>query len=72
NIKVGKLLHRFGIDSLVSLEIQYWISKELKADVSSFDIMQASGLAELAGVVVEKSVLRKWFGLEEDVYVTWQ
>lgn len=59
DIEVRKPLHSFGIDSLVSLEIRYWISKELKAEVSIFDIMQASGLAELAGVVVEKSELRK-------------
>lgn len=45
DIEVRKPLHSFGIDSIVSLKIRYWISKEIKAEVGIFDILQASGLA---------------------------
>ncbi|QKX53295.1 uncharacterized protein TRUGW13939_00373 [Talaromyces rugulosus] len=51
-------LHSFGIDSLVALEIRYWVSKELKTELSIFDIMQAGGLAGLAGVIAQKSEAR--------------
>lgn len=51
-------LHSFGIDSLVALEIRYWVSKELKTELSIFDIMQAGGLADLAGVIAQKSEAR--------------
>jgi hypothetical protein len=47
----------FGIDSLIALELRRWIGKELRAEMSIFDIMQGASVEELAAKVVERSEL---------------
>ncbi|KAL4982660.1 KR domain-containing protein [Aspergillus falconensis] len=41
-----------GVDSLVAVELRYWISRAFATDVSALDIMSALSLEHLAGVVV--------------------
>lgn len=48
-------IHAFGIDSLIALELRYWIARELRVETSIFDIMQAESLEELAGTVAARS-----------------
>ncbi|TVY71472.1 Compactin diketide synthase mokB [Lachnellula suecica] len=47
----------YGVDSLVAVEIRNWFSKEMKADVPVFQILQANSLAALALDVAEESTL---------------
>ncbi|KAK3687943.1 putative polyketide synthase [Podospora appendiculata] len=48
-------IHSFGVDSLVAVEIRNWLSKELRADVAIFDILEASSVAALGASAVGKS-----------------
>ncbi|KAK4506626.1 hypothetical protein PRZ48_000358 [Zasmidium cellare] len=54
-IETRRPLQAFAIDSLVSLELRYWISRELKAEVSVLEIMGAGGLEELGGMVARRA-----------------
>lgn len=47
----------FGVDSLVALELRQWVGRELRAEMSVFDIMQGASVEELAGKVVGRSAL---------------
>jgi KR domain/Phosphopantetheine attachment site len=48
-------IHALGIDSLIALELRYWMARELKVETSIFDIMNAKSLEELAGTVAARS-----------------
>lgn len=48
NIDKQKPVHSFGVDSLVAVEIRYWLIKEMKADVSIFTIMSDDSLDVLS------------------------
>lgn len=43
------------MDSLKAVEVRNWIMRELKADISVFDLLSPTPLAKLAGFVVAKS-----------------
>ncbi|KAJ5715842.1 uncharacterized protein N7483_013023 [Penicillium malachiteum] len=47
----------YGVDSLVAVEIRAWVFKEVKSDVSVFDILSNKPLALLAGAIAAKSTL---------------
>lgn len=47
----------YGVDSLVAVEIRAWVFKEVKSDVSVFDILSNKPLASLAGTIAAKSTL---------------
>ena len=49
----------FGLDSLVAVELRFWMAKDMRAEISIFDIMQADSLEELAGVLAARTELRK-------------
>ncbi|KAL7935483.1 fatty acid synthase S-acetyltransferase [Trichoderma chlorosporum] len=53
----GKPLTALGVDSLVSVEIRTFILKQLQADLSVFDLMEARSLKELSNIVVSRSRL---------------
>lgn len=57
NLDAGKPLHAYGVDSLVAVELRSWIAKELKAEVSVFDMTNASSISQVATKVSEKSKL---------------
>ena len=46
-----------GIDSLISLELRQWVSKELRAETSILDIMQSASVVDLAAKIVLRSEL---------------
>ncbi|MDI1491483.1 MAG: hypothetical protein OHK93_002692 [Ramalina farinacea] len=50
----GKPLHRYGVDSLVGMEIANWIFQETKVKVSMFDILASISIAEFAKRLAEK------------------
>ncbi|KAF2491841.1 putative polyketide synthase [Lophium mytilinum] len=48
NIDVEKPLHSYGVDSLMAVETRTWIMREVKADVSLFDVLSGASIAALA------------------------
>ncbi|KAI3541422.1 PKSN polyketide synthase for alternapyrone biosynthesis protein [Colletotrichum filicis] len=50
-------LYSFGVDSLKAVEVRNWIFKELRCDVSVFDILSPSPLAKLGPRIVARSAL---------------
>ena len=59
DIDTRRPVSSMGIDSLVALEVRYWVSKELQAEISAFDVLNAEGLERLAAMVIERSKIRK-------------
>ena len=47
--------HAYGLDSLVAVELRYWFMKEIKAEVSVFEILNNNSLAALALLAAAKS-----------------
>ncbi|KAK0707101.1 hypothetical protein B0T26DRAFT_790998 [Lasiosphaeria miniovina] len=45
----------YGIDSLVAVEIRAWVFKELRSEVSVFEILSNASLASLAAIVAARS-----------------
>ncbi|KAI3395544.1 hypothetical protein diail_1206 [Diaporthe ilicicola] len=57
NLDAARPLHAYGVDSLVAVELRSWIAKELKAEVSVFDMTNASSISQVATTTAEKSKL---------------
>lgn len=57
DIDVERPLYSFGVDSLKAVEVRNWIFRELRCDVSVFDILSPSPLAELAVRIAVHSAL---------------
>ncbi|KAL9125409.1 MAG: hypothetical protein Q9217_005385 [Psora testacea] len=55
DIDVNKPMHRFGIDSLVAVEIRHWFGQEMKAEVTVVDILESRSVAALSSLVAGKS-----------------
>ncbi len=45
----------YGVDSLVAVEVRTWVFKEIKADISVFDVLSNVPLASLARTIVGRS-----------------
>ncbi|KAB2571293.1 Highly reducing polyketide synthase curS1 [Lasiodiplodia theobromae] len=56
-VNPGRPLYRYGVDSLVALEVRNWISRELKANMALLEILAAVPIESLAGKIAEKSKL---------------
>jgi len=50
-------LHQYDIDSLKAVDLKSWIGKLLKADVSTFDVLNADSISALASKIVQVSEL---------------
>lgn len=50
-------MSKYGVDSLVAVELRNWLVSRARADISLFDILQSSSLEVLAGRVAAKSRL---------------
>ena len=50
-------LHSYGVDSLVAVEIRNWIMKEMKSDITVFDIMASVPITTFAQNITVKSKL---------------
>ncbi|KAI3397078.1 hypothetical protein diail_11220 [Diaporthe ilicicola] len=53
----GRPMYRYGVDSLVALEVRNWITRELKANVALLEILAAVPMAAFAVRIAEKSKL---------------
>ena len=51
DIDPGQPIHALGVDSLVALEVRYWLMKEMRAHIAFFDIMGSPSLRALASIV---------------------
>jgi acyl carrier protein len=57
NLDPARPLHAYGVDSLVAVELRSWLAKELKAEVSVFDMTNASSIAQVASIAAARSNL---------------
>ena len=55
DIDTQKPVYSYGVDSLVAIEIRNWIFKELKSQVSVFDILKKVPISQLALKIAGKS-----------------
>ena len=54
-IDTQKPLHAYGIDSLAAVELRTWLRRDVGAEVSVFEILGNSSVAEMARMVTRKS-----------------
>ncbi|CAI7653198.1 unnamed protein product [Penicillium pancosmium] len=54
SIQAGESLARYGVDSLVAVELRNWLGIQLAIEVSIFDIIQSVSVKELASSLVAK------------------
>ncbi|KAJ5287311.1 polyketide synthase [Penicillium angulare] len=57
DVEPSKPLSKYGVDSLMSVDLRNWIGKEFGATVAVFDIMGEEPLASIADLVVAKTIL---------------
>ncbi|EXJ93245.1 hypothetical protein A1O3_01802 [Capronia epimyces CBS 606.96] len=57
DIDGDKPLYALGVDSLKAIEVRNWVFKELKCDVSVFEVLSPVPLAQLAVKLAKKSAL---------------
>ena len=55
DVDTSKPIYAAGVDSLVALEIRYWLMKEVKANISVLEVMSSSSLHDFAAFVETKS-----------------
>ncbi|MCJ1392471.1 hypothetical protein MMC18_005338 [Xylographa bjoerkii] len=55
DLDVAKPANSYGVDSLVAVELRNWVFREVKADVSVFDILSSIPLAVLSAKIAAKS-----------------
>ncbi|MCJ1403373.1 hypothetical protein MMC11_006596 [Xylographa trunciseda] len=60
DIDTHKAVYSYGVDSLVAIEIRNWIFKELKSQVSVFDILSKVPISQLALKIAGKSAYVPW------------
>lgn len=48
-------MYRYGVDSLVALEVRNWITKEMKSSVALLEVLAAVPMKVFAGTIAEKS-----------------
>ncbi|PKX89224.1 type I polyketide synthase [Aspergillus novofumigatus IBT 16806] len=53
----GRPMYRYGVDSLVALEVRNWITRELQANMALLEILAAEPMSAFAGKIAEKSRL---------------
>lgn len=63
-IDPARVLHSYGVDSLVSVDIVSWATKEVKSKVAVFDVMAGIPITALGEKIASKSALVKSPGSE--------
>ncbi|KAF2096874.1 reducing polyketide synthase [Rhizodiscina lignyota] len=53
----GRPLYRYGVDSLVALEVRNWITREMKANMALLEILAAVPIESFAAKIADKSKL---------------
>lgn len=51
----GRPMYRYGVDSLVALEVRNWISKEMKSSVALLEVLAAVPMTVFAATIADKS-----------------
>lgn len=64
DIDVNRPPHAFSVDSLVAVELLFWFSTEIHADVPVVQILGSSTIAQLGRVAAEKSQYLQGKGLK--------
>ena len=54
NIDAGRPPHRFGVDSLVAVELRNWFMSEFAVDMKVFDILGNRSVAEFGLEIAQK------------------
>lgn len=57
DVDPGRPLYRYGVDSLVALEVRNWITREMKANMALLEILAAVPIESFAAKIAEKSKL---------------
>lgn len=57
DVDVRKPMVAYGVDSLIAVDLRNWFAREAEADVTVFDIVQATSVTALAGKIAERSSL---------------
>ncbi len=57
DLEPGKPVSAYGVDSLVVVEVQNWVFREINADVNVFDILNGTPMSALAGKIAVRSRL---------------
>lgn len=55
DIDVGRPAYAFGVDSLVAIELLFWFSTEIRADIPVVQILGSSTIAQLGALAASKS-----------------
>ena len=55
DIETSRAIHSYGVDSLVAIEMRNWIFKELKSQVSVFDVQSKVPITQFAVKIAKKS-----------------
>ena len=55
NFDLQKSMHSYGMDSLMAVDVRNWFLREMKADVSIFDIMGSSSLENMGAMAATRS-----------------
>ena len=66
DIDTSKPLYHYGVDSLVAVEIRNWIMREIKSDISVFDILANIPISQLALTIAGKSKILSFQQAVED------
>ncbi|CAG8957353.1 hypothetical protein HYFRA_00010779 [Hymenoscyphus fraxineus] len=53
-----KPMHRYGVDSLLAVELRTWVSKEFNADVAIFEILGGATFSTIAGLIARRRIDR--------------
>ncbi|KAI0391387.1 hypothetical protein F5Y17DRAFT_460850 [Xylariaceae sp. FL0594] len=56
DIESSRPLSDYGVDSLMAVELRNWMSKDFKADLAVFEIMNGTSIAKVGEVVTEKTM----------------
>ncbi|EFQ36694.1 KR domain-containing protein [Colletotrichum graminicola] len=56
-VDASRPMYRYGVDSLVALEVRNWISKEMKANMPLLEILAATPMETFAVQIAKKSKL---------------
>ena len=57
DLDASRPANSYGVDSLIAVEIRAWVFKEVKSDISVFDILSDAPLVVLASKIAAKSGL---------------
>ncbi|EDN95526.1 hypothetical protein SS1G_11404 [Sclerotinia sclerotiorum 1980 UF-70] len=57
DIETQRSIHTYGVDSLVAVDLRYWLAKEMKADLSIFEIMGDDSLGKLSWLIAKRTTL---------------